>query len=64
MEIVKEGKLPEKKRKFICVYCGTVFIANDNEYVMCDAWSYLHDNLVAKCNCPMCGKLNFLTESR
>jgi len=68
MEIIKEGKIPvpEKKRKFTCVYCGTVFKANKGEYeqIPHDPLAYAHDNLTFMCNCPMCGRLVFLKESR
>lgn len=62
MRIIKTGKLPSSQKKFTCDNCGTVFEADKGEYHSCGQMGYLHDGLLYECECPLCGKMAYISK--
>lgn len=60
MKIVKEGNpnWNKKPKEFTCRYCGCVFVADSNEYVV-DTW---RNTKTYTCNCPCCDNKAYLEE--
>ena len=57
MKIIKMGELPKKTKRFTCMYCKTVFEADDTEYIQAGYLEQMHDGITAYCNCPVCGNV-------
>ena len=56
MEILREGKLEKKSYIFTCGRCGCKFIAEEGEWIPAGQMAYLHDGILAECDCPCCGQ--------
>ena len=57
MKIIKRGTIQKPIKKFECMECGTVFLAEYGEYQNANQIEYCHDGIEAKCICPVCGKM-------
>lgn len=52
MKIIKQGKKPDRSRKFTCRFCRCVFIAEKSEYSVVPMG---YNTTGYECNCPNCG---------
>lgn len=59
MLILKKGKMPNGAKRFVCIYCGTVFKAEYGEYQNASQLEYMHDGIVNRCQCPICKRITF-----
>ena len=60
MEIIKQGNINFEPKKFICDYCGCVFIAEKHEYSYISDFSIsgiFSNRLTLICKCPCCGEI-------
>jgi hypothetical protein len=55
IKIIKEGSLKLIK-KFHCQYCGCIFEADDDSYLIDTCYPYSTETFL-KINCPCCGTL-------
>ena len=61
MKIIEKGKIPNLSQRFACRNCGTVFVADSTEYKAADQIEYMHDDILYKCRCPVCGRYAYIT---
>lgn len=61
MYIIEKGKILNSAKRFTCRYCKTIFEADSTEYEAANQMEYIHDNILYKCRCPVCGLCAYLT---
>ena len=61
MNIIEKGKIPNSVQRFTCRYCKTIFEADSTEYKAANQMEYIHDDILYKCRCPVCGRYAYLT---
>lgn len=61
MRIIRSGDttLLNQPRRFVCLHCHCEFEANSIEYCLTDQLAQIHDNIIAECICPYCGRMAY-----
>ena len=59
MLILKRGRVPNGAKRFICIYCGTIFRAEYGEYENASRLEYTHYGVANRCKCPICERITF-----
>ena len=60
MKIIQKGKITKPTKRFTCHYCSTIFEAELGEYQNADQIEAMHDGIIAKCKCPICGQMVYI----
>jgi len=59
MLILKKGRVSNEAKRFVCIYCGTIFRAEYGEYENASQFECARYGVVNRCVCPVCKRITF-----